>query len=321
MNTSTQRVLLTGALGMVGSQLVPALREAYDLRMVDVKDTDRQGQRLEGVELFDLVESSDAEVTELFSAFDAIVHCGSLQPIGEPSYASERRNVDLMERIYRLALAAGVKRIVAASTNQASKWYEQPWFEGRIDRVAPDDYPRPDTFYGWAKVAYESLGFLYACGSLGRRLEVVQIRIVAPREIDATAFEDRPLWRLPTRHHWLHQSARPAAVVRTVPGRRVDRRPLRRALSDLLRRLEQRSHVLEHHQRPRGGRLRTPGRLGDRFCRRHRPDDRPRLRHPIARDDATVDEGAGGVSKCLFQMRSSSGSRAALRVRSRAARR
>ena len=194
MNTSTQRVLLTGALGVVGSQLVPALREAYDLRMVDVKDTDRQGQRLEGVELFDLVESSDAEVTELFSAFDAIVHCGYLQPIGEPSYASERRNVDLMERIYRLAMAAGVKRIVAASTNQASKWYEQPWFEGRIDRVAPDDYPRPDTFYGWAKVAYESLGFLYACGSLGRRLEVVQIRIVAPREIDATAFADRPLW-------------------------------------------------------------------------------------------------------------------------------
>ena len=194
MNTSTQRVLLTGALGVVGSQLVPALREAFDLRMVDVKDTDRQGQRLEGVELFDLIESSDDEVTELFSAFDAIVHCGSLQPIGEPSYASERRNVDLMERIYRLALAAGVKRIVAASTNQASKWYEQPWFEGRIDRVAPDDYPRPDTFYGWAKVAYESLGFLYACGSLGRRLEVVQIRIVAPREIDAAAFADRPLW-------------------------------------------------------------------------------------------------------------------------------
>ena len=31
-----------------------------------------------------------------------------------------------MERIYRLAMATGVKRIVAASTNQAAKWYEQP---------------------------------------------------------------------------------------------------------------------------------------------------------------------------------------------------
>ncbi len=195
MNTSAKRVLLTGAVGSIGSQLAPALREAYDLRMIDVTDTDREGHRLDGVELIDLMESSDAEVTELFSGVDAIVHCAYLRPAGEPSYASERRNVDLMERIYRLATAAGVRRVVAASTNQASKWYEQPWFEGRIDRVTPDDYPRPDTFYGWAKVAYESLGFLYACGSLGQRLEVVQIRIVAPREIDATAFEDRPLRR------------------------------------------------------------------------------------------------------------------------------
>ena len=69
--------------------------------MVDVKETDRQGQRLEGVELFDLVESSDEQVTELFSAFDAIVHCGYLRPAGEPSYAGERRNVDLTERVYR----------------------------------------------------------------------------------------------------------------------------------------------------------------------------------------------------------------------------
>jgi len=193
MNNAAKRVLLTGAVGAIGSQLVPALREAYDFRMIDVRDTDRQGQRLEGVELFDLVKSSDAELTELFSAFDTIVHCGYVPPDGEASYASERRNVDMMERIYRLGVAAGVKRVVAASTNQAAKWYEQPWFAGRIDRVTPEHYPRPDTFYGWAKVAYESLGFLYACGSLGQRLEVVQIRIVAPREIDAAAFADRPL--------------------------------------------------------------------------------------------------------------------------------
>lgn len=80
-----------------------------------------------------------------------------------------------------------------ASTSQAAKWYEQPWFDGRIDQVTPEDYPKPDTFYGWAKVAYESLGFLYASRSLGSRLEVVQIRIVVPREVDAAAFVDRPL--------------------------------------------------------------------------------------------------------------------------------
>jgi hypothetical protein len=82
--------------------------------------------------------------------------------------------------------------VVAASTNQAAKWYEKPYYAGLRDRVGPEDYPRPDSFYGWAKAAYEPLGFLYACGSLGRKLEVVQIRIVVPREIDASLFENEP---------------------------------------------------------------------------------------------------------------------------------
>lgn len=36
---------------------------------------------------------------------------------------------------------------------------------------------------GWAKEAYEHLGFLYAVGkAAGQQLEVVQIRIGAPKE-------------------------------------------------------------------------------------------------------------------------------------------
>jgi hypothetical protein len=81
---------------------------------------------------------------------------------------------------------------VAASTNQAAKWYEHPYYAGLKDRVTPEDYPRPESFYGWAKAAYEPLGFLYACGSLGRKLEVIQIRIVVPREINAELFVERP---------------------------------------------------------------------------------------------------------------------------------
>ena len=179
----------------MAGQLLPALREAYDLRLVDVRDTDRDGQVVEGVELVDLLESDDSSLHELFAGVDTVVHCGYARPAGEPTYADERRNLDMTARVYEAARTAGVRRVVVASTNQASRWYEQPWAKGRIDRIGPEDYPRPDNFYGWAKVAYESLGFLYACGSLGRPVEVVQIRIVVPREIDAADFADRPLQR------------------------------------------------------------------------------------------------------------------------------
>jgi hypothetical protein len=190
---SPRKVLLTGASGTIAGQLLPALRDRYDLRLVDVRDIDRNGAAVPGVEPFDLLRADRQSLLDLCAGVDTVVHTGYVRSGDAPSYESERRNVDMTQRLYDAAVAAGVKRVVCASTNQASKWYEQPYYQGRIDRVTADDYPRPDTFYGWAKVAYESLGFLYACGSLGRALEVVQIRIVAPREIDSSDFQDRPL--------------------------------------------------------------------------------------------------------------------------------
>jgi len=189
-------VLVTGATGYIAGLLLPALRERYELRLTDTRSTDRNGQAVDGVIIADLLGASASELASLVAGVDAIVHCAYHRPAGDDpqaQYDGERRNVDMMQRVYQLALSHGVRRVVAASTNQAAKWYEQPYYAGLRDRVSPEDYPRPDNFYGWAKAAYETLGFLYACGSLGRKLEVVQLRIVAPREIDAGAFAGKPL--------------------------------------------------------------------------------------------------------------------------------
>ena len=193
MSAEKKRVLLTGATGYIASQLLPAFRERYDLRLVDVRDTDKEGNPVPDVKVMDILTDDRKEAEELFEGVDAVVHCGFIRPRPDALYEDERKNVDLMQRVYDLAMSTGVKRVVAASTNQAAKWYEQPYYAGLRDRVDPEDYPRPDTFYGWAKAAYESLGFLYACGSLGSKLEVIQIRIVAPREIDASDFEGKPV--------------------------------------------------------------------------------------------------------------------------------
>ena len=201
------KVLLTGATGYIAGQLLSAFRERYDLRLIDVRGEDGAGNPVEGVEIADLHENSDADLEPLFDWADVVVHCGHVRPGGanpgstpgtesgldiQTLYEGERRNLDMMHRVYRLSMERGVRRVVAASTNQAAKWYEQPYYAGLKDRVSPEDYPRPNSFYGWAKAAWEPLGFLYACGSLGRKLGVVQIRIVVPRRIDAEDFVDEP---------------------------------------------------------------------------------------------------------------------------------
>ena len=49
------RVLLTGATGYIADQLLPAFRERYDLRLLDVREEDGSGRRVEGIEVADLL--------------------------------------------------------------------------------------------------------------------------------------------------------------------------------------------------------------------------------------------------------------------------
>lgn len=189
------RVLVTGATGYIAEKLLPGLRQKYDLRLLDIRREGSNGRIVEGVEAADLLQDGMSNLNSYFSGIDVVMHLAYNRPSGTDSqslYEGERLNVDMMQRVYQLALDNGVQRVVAASTNQAAKWYEQPYFQGLMDRVTPDDYPKPDNFYGWAKAAYESLGFLYACGSLDRKLEVIQIRVVVPREIDGKQFVNKP---------------------------------------------------------------------------------------------------------------------------------
>src|SRR3712207_1841322 len=154
------RVLLTGATGYIAGQLLPAFRDQYDLRLIDTRRENGAGQFIEGVEVLDLLSASSIDLKAIFTGIDVVVHSAYHRPDGtdpQSQYEGERGNIDMMQRVYQMALDHGVRRVVAASTNQAAKWYEHPYFAGLQDRVSPEDYPRPDNFYGWAKSAYESL--------------------------------------------------------------------------------------------------------------------------------------------------------------------
>jgi hypothetical protein len=192
------RVLLTGATGYIASQLLPAFRERYDLKLVDVRGTNALGQPVDGVELVNLLEDADNQLRPLFESVDAVVHLAYYRPLGlgvtgaGKAYLDERPNVDMAERVYRHALDANVQRVVVASSNHAADWYEQILHKREAEVITPDELPKTDNYYGWAKIAYEALGFTYACGAFGRKLQVIQVRIGAPREIKAQDFEGKP---------------------------------------------------------------------------------------------------------------------------------
>src|SRR2546428_8531292 len=113
-------VLVTGATGYIAGLLLPALRERYDVRLTDTRTTDRDGNPVDGVAVADLLGATTAELATLVAGVDVIVHCAYHRPAGDDNqsrYDGERRNVDMMQRVYQLALDHSVRRVVAASTN------------------------------------------------------------------------------------------------------------------------------------------------------------------------------------------------------------
>ncbi len=190
-------VLLTGASGYIASQLLDAFRNRFDLRLVDVASRRRDGEEIAGVEAADLTDPDRSTYAHLFDGADAVVHLGygrSREPDEIDRFDAECDNVRMANNVYRAAFDAGVRRVVMASSNHAADFYEHALIHDHgKEMVSTDELPLSDNFYGWAKAAYELLGFPYASGAFGRKLEVVQVRIGAPREVPGSVYEGRDL--------------------------------------------------------------------------------------------------------------------------------
>ncbi|MBI2191680.1 MAG: NAD(P)-dependent oxidoreductase [Planctomycetes bacterium] len=179
-----RRIVIAGATGYIASQVLPAFQERYDCVLLDVKKTTRDGRELPGVHLADVSDTNLEAYREHFRGADTVVnlvYCASRQSTPD-SYFEERKNIDVARNLFEIARQEGVRRVVAASSNHAADWYEQLYWQKRFDKFGTDVRPLSNNFYGWSKEAYEHLGFVYACGALGRPIEVVLIRIGGPRE-------------------------------------------------------------------------------------------------------------------------------------------
>ena len=186
-----RKVVLTGASGTIAGVLLPALRERYDLTLLDARSTDKHGNEVEGVQVVDLLNKDREGYRHHFAGADAVLHCAyyRVQDQGDDAYfSSELENLQLTYNVYQVAWEEGIRRLVAASTNHAADFYENYALDGTVPMVRPHQNAS-DNWYGWAKIAFEQIGQVYASGVThgGRPLENVQIRIGGPRETDVAA--------------------------------------------------------------------------------------------------------------------------------------
>jgi nucleoside-diphosphate-sugar epimerase len=163
-------ILVTGAAGRIGRMLRPRLaRPGRTLRLLDVADVAPPAPG-EAVEIVRADLADPAAITAACAGADAVVHLAALA--GEDTWENLLRvNVDGTRTVLEAVRAAGVPRVVLASSIHAAGFYRQAGSASEPagvpapsgpDGVPPDVPPRPDTYYGWSKAAIEGLGSLYA---------------------------------------------------------------------------------------------------------------------------------------------------------------
>jgi uronate dehydrogenase len=161
-------VLLTGAAGIIGRMIRPRLAAlGWELHCLDRNPGD--DPEVMAIDVLD-ADALDAATV----GCGAVVHLAGI-PDEAPLADILEANVRGTQAVLDAALSRGIRRVVLASSNHAVGFWER----SEAGPLGVDVRPRPDTFYGVAKVAAEALGQLYA-DRFG--LEVVSLRIGTCRD-------------------------------------------------------------------------------------------------------------------------------------------
>lgn len=167
------RVLITGAAGRIGSELVAHLDRIaaarFELRLADLSIT---GDRAVA---FDIRDPDACRAA--CEGVDAVVHLAALPSPDTPFDELLPVNVVGTYNVFRAAADAGVARLVFASSVQAVEGYP-------VDVQVRTGMPvRPKNLYGVSKAYGEALGAYFAHQE---DLEAIAVRI--------GAFEHRAAW-------------------------------------------------------------------------------------------------------------------------------
>jgi len=183
-------VLMTGACGVIATKIIPGLQERYDLHLTDITPTTREGNMMHDIQIADLLDTNRDAYRHVFKNIDTVIHAAFVHSKpGEEPFFAELANVKMAYNVYQTCVEEHVRRVIVISSNHAADFYENLIHKGLMLSVTPDMPPFSDNYYGWAKIAYEALGFVFATGKMNgqQKLPNVQIRIGGPRETDIDA--------------------------------------------------------------------------------------------------------------------------------------
>jgi len=201
------RVVITGAAGQIGGEMVNELAQTYDVRLIDrvpVLGYDSIVADLAEARERNLLKpwskSRSPQWMRAFEGVDVVLHLAA-DPSPKASWLKVlRNNIEATWNICEAAVKHGVPRVVFASSNYAVKGWEVEWAPACYTPLGPkidsDCGPRPLTPYGVSKAAGEVIG--QALVSEGKLKSFLAVRI--------GCFSQTPPKKSPLKNLWISPS-------------------------------------------------------------------------------------------------------------------
>lgn len=149
-----KKILITGAAGSIGKVLKAGLKKWYRLRLLYHQNI-LPAESDEEVCIGSITDLS--KMVEVSAGVDAVVHLAADPWEDSPFEVVLKPNIVGTYTVFEACRQAGVGRIIYASSNHVTGYYE-------IERTytTPEMPVRPDGYYGVSKVFGEALGRYYA---------------------------------------------------------------------------------------------------------------------------------------------------------------
>lgn len=144
-----RKILITGASGVIGSVLFEGLREQYDVIATDIEADDSKG-----IKQLDVTDQQ--QIDQIMPGIDTILHIAWKKDNDDFLGVALPVNVGGAYHIYEAARKHRVRRVVFASSNHATGFYQVG------EDIDVHDPYRPDSIYGLSKCYIELLGRWYA---------------------------------------------------------------------------------------------------------------------------------------------------------------
>ncbi|MFC4403072.1 NAD-dependent epimerase/dehydratase family protein [Gracilibacillus xinjiangensis] len=185
-----KKLVIIGGGGTVGKKLFTALEKNYQVLVLDnsIQEETSTYRYVDATDYDQLLDKIPQDTDVLIN----LLRIETNNAIEEADVFNKMTDVFFKASYYLMLIAKNynISRVIFASTNHVTDYYEENGFS-KLDReITTTDYPAPKGLYGVLKLASEHAGFIF---SYNTNLSVINIRIgsVPSNEKDALEKDDR----------------------------------------------------------------------------------------------------------------------------------